>query len=172
MEQSGAAALTSQTQATVEATTTDYVTFTIANQLFGIPVLKVQDILVPDKIASVPLGPPEVRGSINLRGRIVTVIDVRVRLGLPAPEGEKIRGMGVTAEDGHDLYTLLVDSVGDVISLGLDAYEANPSTLDPCWMEFADGIFRLQDRLMVVLNTEHLLDIRGRDRVEGVTKHG
>ena len=73
MEQSGAAALTSQTQATVEATTTDYVTFTIANQLFGIPVLKVQDILVPDKIASVPLGPPEVRGSINLRGRIVTL---------------------------------------------------------------------------------------------------
>lgn len=172
MEQSSEAAPTAYKQAAAEAQTTDYVTFTIADQLFGIPVLKVQDILVPDKIASVPLSPPQVRGSINLRGRIVTVIDVRTRLGLPAPEGERSRGMGVTVEDGHDLYTLLVDSVGDVIGLGLDAYEANPSTLDPNWMEFADGIFRLQDRLMVVLNTEHLLNIRGLDRVEGATKHG
>jgi len=172
MAQASAAALTSQVNVAVEATTTDYVTFTVADQLFGIPVLKVQDILVPDKIASVPLAPPEVRGSINLRGRIVTVIDVRTRLGLPAPEGEKHRGMGVTVEDGHDLYTLLVDSVGDVISLGLDSYESNPSTLDAIWIDFADGVFRLSDRLMVVLNTERMLNIRGRDRVEGVTKHG
>ncbi len=60
----------------------DFVTFFIDNQMFGIPVLKVQDILTPDRIAPIPLAPPEVRGSINLRGRIVTVIDVRVRLGL------------------------------------------------------------------------------------------
>lgn len=145
-----------------EAATTDFVTFTVAGQLFGIPVLKVQDILVPDKIAPVQLAPAEVRGSINLSGRIVTVIDVRTRLGLGKQEGEKARGMGVTVETGHDLYTLLVDSVGDVISLSPDLYESNPSTLDQSWMEFADGVFRLDDRLMVVLNTEHLLDIRGR----------
>lgn len=147
----------------VEAATTDFVTFTVAGQLFGIPVLKVQDILVPDKIAPVPLAPPEVRGSINLRGRIVTVIDVRTRLGLPDREGEKSRGMGVTVENGHDLYTLLVDGVGDVITLSPDLYESNPSTLDQSWMEFADGVYRLQDRLMVVLNTEHMLDVRSRD---------
>ncbi|MDH5490269.1 MAG: chemotaxis protein CheW, partial [Rhodospirillaceae bacterium] len=62
--------------------TIEFVTFNIAGQLFGIPVLIVQDILLPESIASIPLAPPEVRGSINLRGRIVTVIDVRVRLGL------------------------------------------------------------------------------------------
>ncbi|HBC06037.1 MAG TPA: chemotaxis protein CheW, partial [Rhodospirillaceae bacterium] len=62
----------------------DFVTFRVKKQLFGIPVLMVQDILSPDRIASIPLAPPEVRGSINLRGRIVTVIDVRVRLGLPS----------------------------------------------------------------------------------------
>ena len=146
-----------------EATTTDYVTFTVADQLFGIPVLKVQDILVPDKIAPVPLAPPEVRGSINLRGRIVTVIDVRTRLGLPESRGEEVQGMGVTVETGHDLYTLLVDSVGDVIGLSPDLYESNPSTLDQAWMEFADGVFRLEGRLMVVLNTEHLLNFRGHD---------
>lgn len=156
------AALGPKTRPAVEAATTDYVTFTVAGQLFGIPVLKVQDILVPEKIASVPLAPPEVRGSINLRGRIVTVIDVRTRLGLPPSDGETARGMGVTVENGHDLYTLLVDSVGDVISLSHELYEANPSTLDQSWMEFAEGVFRLEGRLMVVLNTEHLLDIRSR----------
>jgi purine-binding chemotaxis protein CheW len=149
-----------KSKSVVEAAITDYVTFTVADQLFGIPVLKVQDILIPEKIASVPLAPPEVRGSINLRGRIVTVIDVRTRLGLPHRDGETARGMGVTVENGHDLYTLLVDSVGDVISLSHALYEANPSTLDQSWMEFAEGVFRLEGRLMVVLNTEHLLDVR------------
>ncbi len=157
-----AAAPTSRSKGVVEAATTDYVTFTVADQLFGIPVLKVQDILVPDKIAPVPLAPPEVCGSINLRGRIVTVIDVRTRLGL-SRAGADVKGMGVTVETGHDLYTLLVDSVGDVIGLSPDLYESNPSTLDQAWMEFADGVFRLQDRLMVVLNTEHLLNLRGHD---------
>jgi purine-binding chemotaxis protein CheW len=163
MATASAATLASHNKGATEAATTDYVTFTVADQLFGIPVLKVQDILVPDKIAPVPLAPPEVRGSINLRGRIVTVIDVRTRLGLPDPAGEKVRGMGVTVENGHDLYTLLVDSVGDVIGLATDLYEPNPSTLDQSWMEFAEGVFRLQGRLMVVLNTEHLLNIRNRD---------
>ena len=168
MATASAAAPASRNKGVVEAATTDYVTFTVADQLFGIPVLKVQDILVPDKIAPVPLAPPEVRGSINLRGRIVTVIDVRTRLGLAGSTGagstgEGGRGMGVTVETGHDLYTLLVDSVGDVIGLSQDLYESNPSTLDQSWMEFADGVFRLQDKLMVVLNTEHLLNLRGHD---------
>lgn len=77
----------------------DFVTFTIGNQLFGIPVLRVQDILTLDKIAPIPLAPKEVRGSINLRGRIVTVIDVRVRLSLPRRENAgNGKNMGVTVE--------------------------------------------------------------------------
>lgn len=192
----------------------EFVTFNIAGQLFGIPVLIVQDILVPENIASIPLAPPEVRGSINLRGRIVTVIDVRVRLGLErreithdgefeveddtpedaAPELEVIEGgageaedteateqdaadtaheaveavkrkkrqhmMGVTVEHQSELYTLLVDSVGDVISLSKDSYEGNPSTLDPVWREFASGVYRLDSQLMVVLDVERLLDFK------------
>ena len=186
----------------------EFVTFNIAGQLFGIPVLIVQDILVPENIASIPLAPPEVRGSINLRGRIVTVVDVRVRLGLErreihreiteedeVPELELIEGgaaeeaeapaendegedgedesaheavkrkkrdhmMGVTVEHQSELYTLLVDSVGDVISLSKDSYEGNPSTLDPVWREFASGVYRLDSNLMVVLDVERLLDFK------------
>lgn len=137
----------------------DFVSFTIGKQLFGVPILKVQDILKPDSIASIPLAPPEIKGSINLRGRIVTVIDVRVRLGLE-PLEESSETMGVTVEQNHDLYTLLVDEIGDVVSLSNDKFEKNPGTLDTKWREFASGVFRLEDRLMVVLDVERLLDIK------------
>jgi purine-binding chemotaxis protein CheW len=141
----------------------DFVSFIVAGQMFGISVLEVQDILVPTKIASVPLAKPEIRGSINLRGRIVTVIDVRSRLGLPKREVTATeRQMGVTVENGHDLYTLLVDEVGDVISLKTSLMEPNPSTLDAVWREFAAGVFRVDNRLMVVLDVKHLLEINAK----------
>jgi purine-binding chemotaxis protein CheW len=137
----------------------DYVTFIIKDQSFGVPVLKVQDILTPDKIANIPMSPPEVKGSINLRGRIVTVIDVRVRLGLEKRDPSE-SSMGVTVEHENDLYTLLVDSVGDVIGLSSEGYDGNPSTLDPLWREFALGIYRLEDKLMVILDIEKLLNLK------------
>ncbi len=152
--------------AAITAITTDYVTFTVADQLFGIPVMQVRDILVPGRIAPVPLAPPEVRGAINLRGRIVTVIDMHRRLGLPrrenAPDGAPIDTMGVTVESGRELYALLVDRVGDVVGLPAHLREPNPTTLDRLWLEFADGVFAMQDQLMVVLDAERLLQIRRR----------
>jgi len=137
----------------------DYVTFTIGDQMFGIPVLRVQDILTPNQIAPVPLAPPEVKGSINLRGRIVTVIDVRIRLGLPERDQKDGQNMGVTVEQDNELYTLLVDKIGDVISLSKDLYEKNPGTLDPLWREFSNGVFRLEDKLMVVLDIDNLMNL-------------
>jgi purine-binding chemotaxis protein CheW len=138
----------------------DFVTFTIGDQMFGIPVLRVQDILTPDRIAPIPLAPKEIRGSINLRGRIVTVIDVRVRLGLPPRKDESGGSMAVTVEQDHDLYTLLVDKIGDVTGLSKKLYEKNPGTLDPKWREFSNGVFRLEKQLMVVLDIDSLLDLK------------
>jgi purine-binding chemotaxis protein CheW len=141
----------------------DFVTFFVGNQMFGIPVLNVQDILTPEHIASIPLAPAEVRGSINLRGRIVTVIDVRVRLGMKPKNKENTsgsgKGMGVTVEHGHDLYTLLVDRIGDVMGLANDLYERNPATLDPKWRDFSLGVYRLKENILVVLDIERLLDL-------------
>ncbi len=137
----------------------DFVTFFIGNQMFGIPVLRVQDILTPDQIAPIPLAPKEVVGSINLRGRIVTVIDVRTRLSLPPHEGSNAGNMGVTVEQDHDLYTLLVDKIGDVIGLSKESYEKNPATLDPKWRDFSNGVYRLEESLMVVLDIDNLLDL-------------
>lgn len=160
MAPAAAAAQPTQPQAPAIVITTDFVTFTVAGQLFGIPVMQVQDILVPGRIAPVPLAPPEVRGAINLRGRIVTVIDMHRRLGLPDGSGAPSDAMGVTVECGRELYTLLVDSVGDVIGLPAHLREPNPTTLERLWLEFADGVFALPDELMVVLDAERLLRIR------------
>src|SRR4051812_46780676 len=113
-----------------------FVTFTVAGQLFGVPVTRVQDILTPDVIAPVPGGPGEVRGLINLRGRIVTVIDMRTLLSLPKAESGQT-GMCVTVESRGDSYTLFVDSVGDVVSLPRSVREGNPATLDAVWLDVA-----------------------------------
>jgi purine-binding chemotaxis protein CheW len=135
-----------------------FVTFSVAGQLFGVPVTKVQDILTPDAIAPVPGGPAEVRGLINLRGRIVTVIDMRTRLSLPA-NTEKEASMCVTVESRGDAYTLLVDKVGDVITLSSDLREGNPATLDAVWREVADAVYRTEQGLLVSLHIDRLLAI-------------
>lgn len=134
----------------------EYVTAIIAGQLFGIPVLQVQDVLGPQKINPIPLAPPEVAGSLNLRGRIVTAIDVRRRLGLPAYEG-KGGGMSVVVEQGAELYSLIIDEVGEVLNLPIADFERNPANLDPLWREVTAGIFQLDGKLMVVLDINRLL---------------
>jgi purine-binding chemotaxis protein CheW len=133
-----------------------FVTFTVANQLFGVPVMRVQDILTPDAMAPVPGGPKEVCGLINLRGRIVTVIDMRTRLSLP---GEKHGGMCVTVESGGEAYTLFVDKVGDVINLPRDQREGNPATLDAVWRDVAEAVYRTDQGLLVALHIDRLLAI-------------
>ncbi len=135
-----------------------FVTFTVAGQLFGVPVAQVQDILTPDAIAPVPGGPREVHGLINLRGRIVTVIDLRTRLSMPPRDGDAA-GMCVTVENGGEAYTLLVDGVGDVIPLDQGRREGNPATLDAVWRDVAEAVYRTDNGLLVALHIDRLLAI-------------
>jgi purine-binding chemotaxis protein CheW len=135
-----------------------FVTLTVADQLCGVPVLAVRDVLGPQTITRIPLAPPEIAGSLNLRGRIVTAVDLRRRLHLPsAPPGTP--HMSVVAEQGGELYALLVDQVSEVMSLPASAFERNPPTLEPAWAAFSAGIYRLQDRLLVVLDVARLLSL-------------
>ncbi len=135
----------------------EYVTMTIGGQWFGIPVLSVQDVLGPQNIAMIPLAPPEVAGSLNLRGRIVTAINPRVRLGLPKQE-ENATIMSVVVEHHGELYSLLIDQVGEVLKLPSDRFEQNPASLDPRWRDISTGIYRLDDRLLIVVDIERLLN--------------
>ena len=134
----------------------EFVTMTVAGQLFGIPVLKVQDVLGPQKITRIPLSPPEVSGALNLRGKIVTPIDVRRRLNLP-PRAEDQFGMSIVVEHDGDQYSLVIDSVGEVLNLPAATFERNPATLNPRWREVSSGIYRLDGRLLVVLDVGRLL---------------
>jgi purine-binding chemotaxis protein CheW len=137
-----------------------FVMLTVAGQTCGVPVASVRDILGEQTITRIPLAPPEIAGSLNLRGRIVTAVDLRRRLNLPPPpEAQKL--MSVVAEHGGELYALLVDQVSEVMSLPADDFENNPPTLEPAWAAFSTGIYRLEDRLLVVLDVSKLLALTG-----------
>lgn len=133
-----------------------FVTLTVADQLCGVPVLGVRDILGEQAITRIPLAPPEIAGSLNLRGRIVTAVDLRERLHLPPASADTAR-MSVVAEQGGELYALLVDQVSEVMSLKASAFERNPPTLPATWAQFSSGIYRLDNRLLVVLDVGKLL---------------
>lgn len=136
----------------------EFLTIIIADQLFGIPVLQVQDVLGEQKVTKVPLAPRSIAGSLNLRGRIVTAVDVRTCLGLPQNDKATSQPMSVVVENQNELYSLMIDRVGDVLSLSSRDYENNPATLDPLWKGVAQGIYRLKDTLLVVLDVPRLLD--------------
>lgn len=136
--------------------TEQFVTLTIEGQLFGVPVLSVQDVLAPQKITPIPLATEGVAGALNLRGRIVTAIDVRLRLNL-RPRGKDDDCMYVVVEHGAELYSLMIDSVGEVLSLPVDRFEKPPATLDSRWLEVSGGVYRLDEELLVVLDVNNLI---------------
>lgn len=131
-------------------------TLTVAGQLCGVPVLAVRDVLGPQAITRIPLAPPEVAGSLNLRGRIVTAIDLRRRLLLPERAADQ-RAMSVVVDHHGELYSLLADQVGDVLSLNPAERAPNPPTLEAVWREVSLGVHRLGEHLLVVLDVERLM---------------
>jgi purine-binding chemotaxis protein CheW len=139
---------------------TEYVTVTVGEQLFGLPIARVQDVFMPERLTRVPLAAPEIAGVLNLRGRIVTAIDMRCRLGLP-PRKEPRPPMAVGTESGGESYGLLIDGVGEVLKLADDTREANPANLDERLAQVSAGVHRLEGELLVVLDIDRVLDLGG-----------
>jgi purine-binding chemotaxis protein CheW len=137
---------------------TEYVTATIGGQLFGLPISRVQDVFKPERLTRVPLASSDVAGVLNLRGRIVTAIDVRARLGLPKGEADR-PPMAVGVELRGESYGLLIDSIGEVMKLPDEGREVNPANLDPRMAEMSAGVHRLDGQLMVVLDIDRVLEI-------------
>ncbi len=134
------------------------VSIRLGEQTFGVPVMKAQDIIAQVAINAIPLAPVEVAGSLNLRGRIVTAIDMRRRLNMPARhEGESF--MCVIVERSGELYALLVDDVGDVLWLADDTFEPTPVTLSACWRALCSGLYRLPGELLLVLDVDKVLSL-------------
>ena len=139
-----------------------YVTLHVAGQLCGVPLEGVRDVLIEQAITRIPLAAPEIAGSLNLRGRIVTAIDLRRRLRLP-PAEQGTKPMSVVTEQGTELYALLVDQVSEVMSLPARLFEQAPPTLAGGWAEFNAGVYRLAGQLLVVLDVDRLLALAPRE---------
>ncbi|MGA8614240.1 MAG: chemotaxis protein CheW [Xanthobacteraceae bacterium] len=136
---------------------TDYVTFTTAEQIFGLPIARVQEVFRPTRITRVPLAGAQIAGVLNLRGRIVTAIDMRSRLGLPVREGDAAP-MAIGIESRSESFGLLVDALGEVLRLSDGDIEANPVNLDRKLAGVSAGVHRLDGQLLVVLDVDRVLD--------------
>lgn len=128
-----------------------FVTFRLDRQWLGVPVILIQEVLSGQTICPVPLSPPEVQGFLNLRGQIVTALDLRAVLGLP-PRAEDGSFMNVVVQHEDELYSLIVDEVGDVLDVGADEVQAPPRTLDAVWRSCSQGVVRMEAGLLVVLD--------------------
>jgi len=136
----------------------EYATFFVDGLFFGIDVLQVQEVLRYQEMTQVPLAPAVIEGLINLRGQIVTAIDMRRRLRLPARAGDHTpMNMVVRTEDGA--VSLLVDEIGDVLDVDASTYERPPENLDPAARELIRGVYKLKDRLLLVLDAERTVDL-------------
>jgi purine-binding chemotaxis protein CheW len=137
----------------------EFVTVKIAEQLFGVEVTHIHEVFQPQAVSPVPLAKPEIAGVLNLRGRIVTTVCARRRLGLPPrPEGSR-PPMAVGIDKNGESYGILVDAVDEVMKLSDKDYEDAPVNLDPRWASVSRGVYRLDGRLLVALDVERLLDL-------------
>ena len=136
----------------------EYVTVLLGGQLFGLPISRVQDVFMPQRLTRVPLARPEIAGVLNLRGRIVTAIDMRCRLGMPKRNDTR-PPMAVGIECKGESYGLLIDTVGEVLKLDDNAREPNPVNLDLRLAQISAGVHRLDGQLLVILDVERVLDM-------------
>lgn len=140
----------------------EYLTVRISNQLFGLPVTEIQEIIGHQSITHIPLAPSQVAGSLNLRGRIVTAIDVRVLIG-HEPDGGDRKTTSVVVERHGDIYSLMVDAIGEVTELDSSAIEPFPPTVSPAIREVSHGIYQLPEDLLIIADIDTLLGGQGRN---------
>jgi purine-binding chemotaxis protein CheW len=137
---------------------TQYATFAVEDLFFGIDVLRVQEVLCYQEMTRVPLSPVVAEGLINLRGQIVTALDMRRRLGLaPRQAGRLPMNLVLRAEEGP--VSLLVDEIGDVLQLDPADFEPVPDNLSPAARELVRGVYKLKDRLLLVLDPDQTLEV-------------
>ncbi len=134
----------------------EFVTVMVADQMFGLPIDRVHDVFIASALTAVPLAPREIVGLLNLRGRVVTAMCLRRRLGLP-DRAATAQNMAVGLERQGESYGLLVDAVGEVMKLSPDRQEPNPVHMDGAWVKLSRGVHRLDDKLLIILDVDAVL---------------
>lgn len=135
-----------------------FCTFYLDNHMFGVKVEQVQEVFRYQEMTKVPLAPPVVRGLINLRGQIITAIDLRQRLGMePLPEDKLPMNVVVRTKDG--VVSLLVDEIADVLEVSEEVYERPPETIPIEVRHLVMGVYKLADKLLLILDSEKAVDV-------------
>jgi purine-binding chemotaxis protein CheW len=143
----------------------DYVLFSIDGHEFALHVANVKDVVPAVQITRIPQAREEVYGVLNLRGRIVTVIDTRKILDLGSYRAEQGK-LNIVVEYGGEDYALMVDEVSEVLDYPSDTYEEAPRTMDTGWKALADGVHKTDDGLMLVLSVEAIMAFLETDSVQ------
>lgn len=136
----------------------DYVTLRVGGQLFGVDAGRVHDVFHPRGLTPVPLSRQEIAGVLNLRGRIVTAVCARSRLGMDPRPADAPEPMAIGLEIGGDSYGLVIDTVEEVLKLDDEQFHTAPGNLPPRWTEIVIGVQRLEEELLIVLDAHKLLD--------------
>jgi purine-binding chemotaxis protein CheW len=135
------------------AATQQFCTFFLKDCLFGLPVQRVQEVIRYQEMTWVPLVPPVIRGLINLRGQIVMAVDLRRRFGMEDRPASQLP-MNVVVRTGDGAVSFLVDEIGDVLEANIELFERPPETLRGEARELVEKVYKLPDRLMMILDTE------------------
>jgi len=152
---------------------TELLTCRVGEQWIGLQVAQVREVVTPQPCTDMPLSSEAVMGLINLRGRVITQLDVRKVIGLPDREGDQFRVAIVETISGED-FGLAIDEVGAVIDLDPDRYEKTPKTLDPVWQSVSEGVLKQDERVVVLINVERFIALtvpRDESPAEGQTIH-
>jgi len=135
-----------------------FCTFRLDGTFFGIDILQVQEIIRRLSFTRIPLAPPLIEGLVNLRGQIVTAIDMRLRLGLPPRQADKEpTHVVVRTDDGAA--SLLVDEIGDMMELSEDTFEVPPDTVHGAARDLITGVYKLEHGLLLVLDINKTVDL-------------
>ena len=138
---------------TAPSHTEQFCTFYVGDVLLGIEVVRVQEVILSQAMTPMPLASDVVSGLMNLRGQIVTAIDLRKRLGMP-PREDNRAPMHVVVKNGESTYSLLVDEIGNVVTVDSQNFEQAPETLSGPARELTTGVFKLEDQLLIALDSE------------------
>jgi purine-binding chemotaxis protein CheW len=149
---------TTSVRPAIASTSGQFSTFFVADLFFGVDVLHVQEVLRSQHMTPVPRAPGVIEGLINLRGQIVTAIDMRRRLLLP-PNAAGLASMNIVVRTADGAVSLLVDEIGDVVDMDSSNYERPPDNLAPAAKELIRGVYKLKDRLLLVLDEERAVDL-------------
>ena len=146
--------------------TTQLCTFYVQGLFFGVDVMQVQEVIRYQQMTRVPLAAPEVRGLINLRGQIVTALDLRLRMGLKERASDALP-MNVVIRSNDEAVSLLVDEIGEVVEVAEDTFERPPETLESISRDLIRGVYKMNGRLLLALDIERAIGVGAPAREPG-----